>query len=51
MGQLKRRKYRLKNHKNSKEGARKRKNHKQFKNKDRWRLLQQQRQSNQRCNP
>jgi hypothetical protein len=42
MGQLRRRKYKLKNHKNSKEGARKIQNHKQFKNKDRWRLLQQQ---------
>jgi len=43
IGQLKRRKYRLTNHMNSKEGARTRKNHRQLKNKNKWRLLQQQR--------
>jgi hypothetical protein len=32
-------KYILKNHKNSEEGARKIKNHRQFKNKNMWRLF------------
>jgi hypothetical protein len=39
MGQIKRRKCRLKNHTNLKEGARKRKNHKQFKTKNKWKLF------------
>jgi hypothetical protein len=40
VGQFKRRKYRLKNHKNSKEGARKRANHRQLRNRNMWKLLQ-----------
>jgi hypothetical protein len=40
VGQLKKRKCKLKNHKNSKEGTMKIKNHKQLKNKEnKWRLI------------
>jgi len=39
--QLRRQRYRLRNHKTSEEGVRKRKNQRELKNKDMWRLCQQ----------
>jgi hypothetical protein len=37
--QLKRQRNRQRNHRTSEEGVKKNKNHKEFKNKDRWRLF------------
>jgi hypothetical protein len=39
MGKIKRRKCKLRNHKNLEEGAMKRKNHIQFKTNNKWRLF------------
>jgi hypothetical protein len=39
IGKMKRRKCRLKNHMNLEEGVREKKNHRQFKTKNKWRLF------------
>jgi hypothetical protein len=39
--QFRRRRYKQKNHRTLEEGVRKRKNHREFKNKDKWKLFQQ----------
>jgi hypothetical protein len=40
--QLKKKKCRFKNHRTSKEGVKKRKNHRKLRNKNMWKLFQQQ---------